>query len=307
MSDFLFIFVNVMLPIAIIVVIGYVVQLKFKLERATLAKLTINYIMPVFIFMNLFEADMDFTLLMYVLLFLLLYAALTFVLTYFIGRVMGLSYGHQVLFTNSNLFYNAGNYGVPVNDLVFRSDPYAMSIQIMMVFFQNMFAYSYGVVSLRSADSGKLKALLGYFKMPIFYGLALGLIFNFFNIGVPTSVYIAFDYISDAMIGTVLFILGAQIAGIAFRRIRMSSIVASFIRLIIGPALTIVLLLLFNLNGVVAQAILITTAMPSAVNSTIIAQQYSDDPEYAAEIVMFSTLFSVVTVPLVIYIALNVF
>lgn len=307
MSDFLFIFVNVMLPIAIIVVIGYVVQLKFKLERATLAKLTINYIMPVFIFMNLFEADMDFTLLMYVLLFLLLYAALTFVLTYFIGRAMGLSYGHQVLFTNSNLFYNAGNYGVPVNDLVFRSDPYAMSIQIMMVFFQNMFAYSYGVVSLRSADSGKLKALLGYFKMPIFYGLALGLIFNFLNIGVPTSVYIAFDYISDAMIGTVLFILGAQIAGIAFRRIRMSSIVASFIRLIIGPALTIVLLLLFNLNGVVAQAILITTAMPSAVNSTIIAQQYSDDPEYAAEIVMFSTLFSVVTVPLVIYIALNVF
>lgn len=307
MSAFLFIFINVMLPIAIIVFFGYVVQLKFKLERATLAKLTINYVMPVFIFMNLFEADMDFTLLVYVLLFLLLYAALTFLLTYLTGRAMGLGYGHQILFTNSNLFYNAGNYGVPVNDLVFRSDPYAMSVQIMMVFFQNMFAYSYGVVSLRSAESGKWKALLGYFKMPIFYGLALGLIFNFFNIGVPSSVYIAFDYISDAMIGTVLFILGAQIAGISFRRIRMSSVAASFIRLIIGPALTIVLLLLFNMSGVVAQAILITTAMPSAVNSTIIAQQYSDDPEYAAEIVMFSTLFSVVTVPFVIYIALNVF
>lgn len=307
MSEFLFIFINVMLPIAIIVIIGYVVQLRFKLERATLAKLMINYIMPVFIFMNLFEADMEFTLLMSVLLFLILYAALTFLLTYFVGKAMGLGPGHQILFTNSNLFYNAGNYGVPVNDLVFRSDPFAMSVQIMMVFFQNMFAYSYGVVSLRARESGKWKAWLGYFKMPIFYGLALGLIFNFFNIGVPASVYISFDYISDAMIGTVLFILGAQIAGISFKRIRISSIAASFIRLIIGPALTIVLLLLFNLTGVVAQAILITTAMPSAVNSTIIAQQYSDDPEYAAEIVMFSTLFSVVTVPLVIYIALNVF
>lgn len=307
MSEFLFIFINVMLPIAIIVIIGYVVQLRFKLERATLAKLMINYIMPVFIFMNLFEADMELTLLMSVLLFLILYAALTFLLTYFVGKAMGLDPGHQILFTNSNLFYNAGNYGVPVNDLVFRSDPFAMSVQIMMVFFQNMFAYSYGVVSLRARESGKWKALLGYFKMPIFYGLALGLIFNFFNIGIPASVYISFDYISDAMIGTVLFILGAQIAGISFKRIRISSIAASFIRLIIGPALTIVLLLLFNLTGVVAQTILITTAMPSAVNSTIIAQQYSDDPEYAAEIVMFSTLFSVVTVPLVIYIALNVF
>lgn len=307
MTEFLFIFNNVMLPIAIIVVIGYVVQLRFKLDRVTLAKLMINYIMPVFIFMNIFDAEIDFTLLVYVLLFLILYAALTFLITYFAGRAMGLDYGHQVLFSNSNLFYNAGNYGVPVNDLVFRSDPYAMSIQIMMVFFQNMFAYSYGVVSLRSAESGKLKALLGYFKMPIFYGLILGLIFNFFDIGIPGALYTAFDYVRDAMIGTVLFILGAQIAGISFRRIRMSSITASVMRLVAGPLLTILLLLLFRLDGVVAQAVLITTAMPAAVNSSIIAQQYSDDPEYAAEIVMFSTLFSVITVPMVIYIALNVF
>src|SRR5699024_8959893 len=96
----------------------------------------INYIMPVFIFMNLFEADLELTLLMSVLMFLILYAALTFVLTYFIGRAIGLGPGHQILFTNSNLFYNAGNYGVPVNDLVFRSDPFAMSVQIMMVFFK---------------------------------------------------------------------------------------------------------------------------------------------------------------------------
>src|SRR5690625_1219923 len=119
MTEFLFIFNNVMLPIAIIVVIGYVVQLRFKLDRVTLAKLMINYIMPVFIFMNIFDAEIDFTLLVYVLLFLILYAALTFLITYFAGRAMGLDYGHQVLFSNSNLFYNAGNYGVPVNDLVF--------------------------------------------------------------------------------------------------------------------------------------------------------------------------------------------
>src|SRR5699024_10073733 len=204
MSDFLFIFINVMLPIAIIVIIGYVVQLRFKLDRGTLAKLMINYIMPVFIFMNLFEADLELTLLMSVLMFLILYAALTFVLTYFIGRAIGLGPGHQILFTNSNLFYNACNYGVPVNDLVFRSDPFAMSVQIMMVFFQNMFAYSYGVVSLRAAESGKWKALLGYFKMPIFYGLALGLIFNFFNIGVPASVYISFSYDSTVMLRCVV-------------------------------------------------------------------------------------------------------
>ncbi|WP_250129913.1 AEC family transporter [Jeotgalicoccus sp. WY2] len=77
--------------------------------------------------------------------------------------------------------------------------------------------------------------------------------------------------------------------------------------MLIIPAMALPLLFLFNVDGVVAQAILITTAMPASVNSSVIAQQYSDDPEYAAEIVMMSTLLSAITLPLVIYTALNIF
>src|SRR5699024_92870 len=97
-----------------------------------------------------------------ILLFLSLYAFVTFLITRFIARFLGLDRGQSILFTNSNLFYNAGNYGVPVNDLVFRSDPYAMSVQVIMVVFQNMFAYSYGIFSLSAENSGKGRALLGY-------------------------------------------------------------------------------------------------------------------------------------------------
>lgn len=307
MGEFFYIFNNVMIPIGIIVIVGYVVQLKYQLERATLAKMMLNYVMPAFVFMNLYESDIDFMLLVYVFLFLILYAGVTFFICTLLGKWMGLDYGHSILFRNSNLFYNAGNYGVPVNDLVFRSDPFAMSIQIMMMVFQNVFAYSYGIISLSASEKGKLKALLNYFKMPIFFGVALGLIFNYFNIGMPSSVLTAFDYVRNAMIAVVLFTLGAQIAGIKFKKIRVSAYVASIVRLLGGPVLALLLLMLFNIDGVVAQAIMITTSMPAAVNSSIIAEAYSDDPEYAAEIVMLGTLLSVITIPLVIYVALSVF
>ena len=307
MTGFLFIFTNVIIPISIIVFIGYIVQLRFQLDRPTLAKLTINYVMPAFIFMSLYESDIDFSLLLNVIFLLGIFAVVTFVITRAIGKLMGLDKGQRVLFTNSNLFYNAGNYGVPVNDLVFKSDPFAMTVQVMLVVFQNMLAYSYGIFSLNSQNVGKLKALLGYFKMPIFYGLFFGLIFNFFSLSIPGPLESALDYMRDAMIGMVLFILGAQIAGIKFRRLRFSALVASLTRLVIGPAVAAVLLFLFNVEGVTAQVILITSAMPAAVNSSIIAQEYSDDPEYAAEIVMMSTLLSAVTVSVVIYIALNIF
>ncbi|WP_411842679.1 AEC family transporter [Salinicoccus sp. HZC-1] len=307
MSGFLFIFMNVILPIGIIVVIGYTVQLKFKLDRATLAKLAIHYVMPAFIFMSLYESDIDFSLLLKIIFFLGLYAFVTFVITQLIAKFIGLDKGRRTLFTNSNLLYNAGNYGVPVNDLVFKSDPYAMSVQVIIVVFQNMFAYSYGIFSLNAENTGKGKALLGYFRMPIFYGLSLGLVFNFFGINIPAPLESSLDYMRNAMVGLVLFILGAQIAGIKFRRLRFSAFLASLTRLVIGPAVAFAMLSLFNVEGITAQAILITSAMPAAVNSSIIAQEYSDDPEYAAEIVMMSTLLSAVTVSLVIYVALNVF
>ena len=307
MNEFIFIFANIILPIGLIVATGYIIQLKFGLDRSTLAKLSIHYVMPAFIFMSLYESSIDFALLINVMLFLIIYAVASFIVVKLIARLLGLSRDRTVLFTNSNLFYNAGNYGVPVNDLVFRSDPYAMSIQVMMVVFQNMFAFSYGIFSLSAKNVGRTKALLGYFKMPIFYGLILGLTFNYFNIQVPAPVETSLDYMRSAMIGLVVFVLGAQIAGIKFRRLRWSALAGALSRLLIGPVLAIALLLLFNIEGVVAQAILITTAMPAAVNSAIIAQEYSDDPEYAAEIVMMSTLLSALTVSSVIYIALAIF
>src|SRR5699024_10157074 len=109
------------------------------------------------------------------------------------------------------------------------------------------------------------------------------------------------------MIGMVLFILGTQVAGIKFKKLRMTAFAATAVKLLIIPALALPLLLLFNVYGVVAQAILITTAMPASVNRSIIAQQYSKNPEYAAKIIMISTLISVVTVSIVIQTALNMF
>src|SRR5699024_5744174 len=98
-----------------------------------------------------------------------------------------------------------------------------------------------------------------------------------------------------------------QIAGIKFRRLRFSTFAASLSRLVVGPAVALMMLFLSGIEGTTAQAILITSAMPAAVNSSIIAQQYSDDPEYAAEIVMLSTLLRAATVSFGMYGAMSLF
>lgn len=307
LEEFAFILYNVMLPIAIIVLLGYFVQIRLQLDRGTLGKMMINYIMPIFIFMNLYESDIDFSLLLYIMIFLFIFAGVSFLISSIIAKISKVKENHKVLFTNSSLLYNAGNYGVPVNDLVFRSDPFAMSVQVIMMVFQNILSYSYGIIALSSADSSKLKALLGYFKMPMFYGLVFGLLLNYFSVDLIEPLTKSFGYVKDSMIGFVLFILGTQIAGIKFHKLRPSAFMAAGLKLLIIPFFSLILLMVFNIEGVVAQAIFITTALPSSVNSSVIAQQYSNDPEYAAEIVMISTLFSAITVPLIIFTAMTVF
>src|SRR5699024_127203 len=90
---------------------------------------------------------------------------------------MGLDASKKVTFTNSVIFYNSGNYAVPVNDLVFRCDRFAMSVQVIVLIFQNIFIFSYGIFSLQSMDSGKLRAALAYFKMPVMYAMLAGITF----------------------------------------------------------------------------------------------------------------------------------
>lgn len=307
MTEFLFIIYEVILPIFIIVVIGYVIQLKYELNLGTLSRLTIFYVLPGFIFMTLYSTEIDMMLFLYIFGILIIYAVLTFIITEIIGRILGLNRDRQILFTNANLFYNAGNYGVPVNDLVFRSDPFAMTIQVMIIIFQNIFVFTYGIFSLSAKDSGKFKAMLAYFRMPLFYAVLLGLLANIFDIRLPVPVESSLEYIRASMVAIVLFILGAQIAQIKFTRLTRSAFIATLIRLIFGPVLMFPIILIFGIEGTVATVLLIAAALPSAVNSIIIAEQYTDDASYATEIVMMTTILSPITVSATIFIANNYF
>src|SRR5690606_6436592 len=97
----------------------------------TLARLNIYFLIPAFIFVKLYSTKFSMKIFLYVLLFFILYVGILFVVSILFGKVIGLDKGKRATFTNSALFFNSGNYGVPVNDLVFRSDPFAMSIQVI--------------------------------------------------------------------------------------------------------------------------------------------------------------------------------
>lgn len=282
--------------------IGFILQRKFSLDVSTLAKINIYFLVPGFIFVKLYETEIDSSIFGKIILFLIVFAILLFVISMFVGRWLGLGAGERVTFQNSVMFFNSGNYAIPVNDLVFRSDPFAMSVQVIVLMFQNIFLFSYGIFSLQSIGASKLRAALAYFKMPVMYGMLAGGLLNIFNISLPSFVEVPVNYIAEAMIAIALLTLGAQVAQLKLMEGLKAVYMSLVLRLLIGPAIGICIIYAFGIDGVLAQSLMIASAMPTAVNSAVIAQEYNNNPDFAAQIVLFSTLASAFTVTFVIFV-----
>src|SRR5690625_5007330 len=169
MTEFFIIIKEIILRIFIIIMLGFAMQKKFALHVQTLAKINIYLLVPGFIFVKLYRTEISVQLFANILLFFILYCVILFIIAQLVGKLIGLRKGKKTTFTNSVMFFNSGNYGVPVNDLVFHSDPVAMSVQVIVLTLQNIFLFSYGIFSLASIKVGKLKAAFGYFKMPVLY------------------------------------------------------------------------------------------------------------------------------------------
>ncbi len=297
------IFITIVLPIFIIIGIGALLHWQFRFDMNTLAKINIYYLVPGLILIRLYETDLTVSLFAAVFMLVILYSIALFAVSMAISRLFNFKKSMRAAFTNSALYYNSGNYGVPVNDLVFRQDPFAMSIQIIVLTLQNLLIYSFGIFAVQAAKVGKFKALIDYLKMPVTYAMIAGIALSAFNLPMPQFLYTSGTYIANALIGMALLTLGAQVAQLRFTKQAMPVYLSAIVRLIIGPILAYFIIKLTTVDGIVAQAFFIASAMPTSVTTSIIAQEYDNEPAFAAQAVLTSSFFSMATVTFVIYLS----
>jgi len=302
------ILLDVVLPIFVLIGIGALMHRVFKLDLYTLAKINFYYITPAVVFLSMYQSEMSPELLGNVTLFYVLYIALLYGVSSIVSRRMKFSQGMKAAFTNSLLLDNSGNYGLPVNQLAFKGDPLAMSLQALIMTFQSLVTFTYGVMSIQKAkNGGNLKAaLIGFLKMPVPYALVLGLIFHVLRLPLPIFVSKPLGYMADSMVSIALLTLGAQIIKYPLRLDRLDVYISVLLRLLIGPVIGFALIMLLGMRGIPAQALLIASGMPTGVNSTILAEEYNNEPDFASQTVLISTLLNIVTITALISIAKHI-
>lgn len=288
---------DVVLPIFILIGLGALMQRAFKLDLYTLAKINFYFVTPAVVFVSMYESEMSAELLGSVTAFYVLYVLLLYGVSRLVSWRLKFRPGMRAAFTNSLILDNSGNYGLPINQLAFKGDPLATSVQALVMTFQSLVTFTYGVMSVQRAKSGgTLKAaLIGFLKMPVPYALVLGMALHLLQWPIPYFVSKPLGYIADSMVAIALLTLGAQIVKYPLRLDRIDVYVSVVLRLLIGPAIGFILVWVLNLKGIPAQALLIASGMPTGVNSTILAEEYDNEPDFASQTVLISTLLNIIT------------
>jgi hypothetical protein len=75
---------------------------------------------------------------------------------------------------------------------------------------------------------------------------------------------------------------------------------AAVLALVVSPLLGFLLARLLGLQGIARQAVIVESAMPSAVITTILALEFDVAPRFVTSVVVVTTLVSPVTVSLLI-------
>lgn len=301
MEVLVLIVMNVILPVFTMIGVGVFLHRKFTLNMDTLSKLNHYFLLPAVSFVNIYQSSLQGSTLVQIMGFLLLQSASLIALSSGIARLASFEPRLSATFKNSVVLNNSGNFGLPVSQLVFHQNPYGASIQVIVTIFQNLLTYTYGLFNSVSTQANGKKMIAEFLKLPTLYTLILGLCLNSMSIQLPQFIWSPIQNASNAFIAIALITLGAQSAYLKITQFSLPLILSLVGRLVMSPMIALLIIYCLRLEGTVAQALLIASSYPTSRNSALFALEYNNHPEYAAQVVLVSTLISSLTVTLVVY------
>jgi malate permease and related proteins len=318
MDIFLYILTKNILPLVIIILFGYLLSRKFDLNINTLSKINFYIYVPFFIFIQIYTTNLPGEMLK-VLIFVALLAILNTLVANLVAKLKKYDEGYKNAFVNSIMFYNSGNIGIPLITLIFSSGPFlihgstpyltlALTTQIVVLIFQNISTNTVGFFNAGKGEMHWKDSVLSILQMPTVYMIPLAFILKAMPIHLQDMPFWpGFIYIKDGMISFALLTLGVQLSKTKFSFNNKDVYLSCFLRLIGGPIMALLVIKLVGINGISAQTLMISSAIPTAVNTALIAVERNNHPDFASLAVMTSTILSSITLVFVVYLSRVIF
>lgn len=297
LASFTSILVDIISPIILVALLGFITGRIFRLDASSLSKLTLYVFSPALIFASAYRSKIDAEFVS-IAVFAVLITFLMGIVTIILIKVMRYDRLTASAFALSVLFVNAGNYGLPLILFAFGEEALARAVIFFTV--SVILIQTLAVFIAARGTANALVAVKNIFKMPLIYAVTVGLVLNLLHIAIPDFLLKSVDLMSDAAVPVMLIILGLELAHATLDRDQLHIGLAAFAKLGITPVVAFALGALMGLQGVTLAVCVIEASMPTAVMASVLAVEFKSRPEFVTGAVLVSTLGSIISLTILL-------
>lgn len=297
---------NIVLPIFLILSLGYILKkLKILDELTTKNMNSINFkvFLPLLLFYNVYKTDLSVVFNPKLLIFSIISVILVFLLLFIIIPLLEKDNRKRGVIIQGIFRSNFVIFGVPVCEALFGQNATgvaSMLIAIVVPLFNFL-----AVICLEIYRGGNInfkKIIKGIITNPLIIASIIGLFFIYFKIKLPTPIEKTINDISKIATPLAFILLGSSFTFSAFSLYIKQLSITILGKLIIVPGIVLYIAALLGFRNIELTCLLSVFASPTAVSSYTMAEQMDGDSILAGQIVVLTSIISIITVFLWIFI-----
>ncbi len=292
--------VNTIVPIVLIIAVGYLARLLGLIGQEGIKqgnRLVFFIFLPLLLFDNTKDSQIDLSVDLLPILYAVATVILCFVILFllvprlvkdrnFIGVVIqGIGRANYAI------------YGIPLVMLIYPESDISIAtvIVICVIPIFNILS-TIALIQFGEGQTTAWKIIRGILTNPLIIGTLLGLAFLLLKLQLPTILAIPVQKLGSIATPFALFLLGTNID---FSKAKTNLKLLSWtvlLRLVLFPILFLSGAIALGIRDVSLAALIALYCSPTAVSSFPMAQQLGGDVDFAAQQVIFTTAFSGITI-----------
>lgn len=297
-------FANNLLPILLIAAAGFLLGKTLTVDSRTIGRIVFYIFSPLLVFNLMVTSELNLKQALTTVGYTTSVIAVLGVLAFVLGKLAQLERAHLLAVVLTVAFGNTGNYGLPLVKFAFGDE--ALAAASIFYVTTTILFNTVGVVIASLGHLDLKSAILGVFRLPILYAVAVALLIKGTGVEIPLPIARTVEIAANGAIPAMIILLGLEMTRIEWSHSLRAVGLGVAAKLLLGPLVGLVLAAWLGLQGHARQGSVIESAMPAAVATTVVATEYKLEPSLVTAIVFLGTVLSPLTLtPLIVYLAGN--
>ncbi len=282
--------IEILFPVFILVVVGYLYGRRYRPNLQAVNQLMLFVFVPALVFDVMSRRNFQVVEYQWLALAGVIVVLGSGIIAWPAGRALGYP---QRAFLPTMMFNNCGNLGLPLALLAFGEKGLEGAVILFLV--SNLLHFTLGTWIFGGIISWK-----GLVLNPVNIATVAGLGVNFLQVRLPDFILLPISMLGQIVIPFMLISLGVRMLSVK-RADLGRGIVGSVVRPLSGlvPAMAAVWLLPLDVAQV--SLLILFATLPPAVLNFLFAEQYQQDPELVASLVLVGNAMAVLTTALVLW------